>query len=407
MLYFFQHKINTELLNLAKITYGGEYYYDLKNYKQKDLSLTYSKFTKIEDALLKLKGDSNFFSYKNENSGFTANLFENIKTKDLVIAYRGTERIGLGENFSNLIALKKDLKTDFNLMLANFDEQFYDAYEFYHLVKSQNPKAKITLIGQSLGGALAQLVGAKLYSEHRQRIKTYTYNAPGCRHLLKIFDCDSKPSYSFVKNYVVMNDWCGTFGEKIGKTYLIPPIPTKKIRMGSLSKILENIVLTAHEGIFKYNGPVINKPKNFNQSEGMALWFYDPNNPIKEFSTPCNLIKTLYTPIKNSENILKTNFNLVTIEREKTLSNTSQFQKIKHRIQDSANDFMRMYTPKFIEHFGNNTFDQVVEVLDTTFSQVSVDTLDSALKILKQKNINKTHPKYYNSLIRYVKQHKK
>ena len=170
--FLFPKKIDTELLKLSQITYGGEFYYNLKNYTQKDLFLDNTQFKKINDNLLKKIGNTNFFSYKNENSGFVANLFENIKNKNLVIAYRGTERIGLGENMSDLIALGKDVNTDINIILSKYDEQYKDAYDFYNLVKEQNPKSKITIIGQSLGGALAQLVSAKIYSATNKKLNT-------------------------------------------------------------------------------------------------------------------------------------------------------------------------------------------------------------------------------------------
>ena len=99
-----------------------------------------------------------------------------IKNNELVIAYRGTERLGLGENISNLNVFMKDVLTDVNMMTATFDMQFKDAWEFYKTVKSQNPKRKIVIVGQSLGGALAQIVSAKEYTVNRKKIKTYTLN---------------------------------------------------------------------------------------------------------------------------------------------------------------------------------------------------------------------------------------
>jgi len=301
--FFFNKKINTEYLKLAQVVYGGEFYYSLQSYQLKNLDVAGTQFEKVYDTLLKKIGNSSFFSFKNESSGFVATLFENKKNKELVIAYRGTERIGLGENVSNFIALGKDVQTDINIVLGEKDQQFLDAYDFYKLVKSQNPKAKIVIVGQSLGGALAQLVGAKVYFDINQKVKTFSYNAPGCKHLLGILGCDENLDYSFITNYAVMNDWCGMFGENIGVTYLIPPIKPKKAKTDSALEAFENALFNTHEGIFKYKGIVIKKPKDFNQAEGLSLWYFDSSNPIKEFEKPSEFISSLKLSIELPEQI--------------------------------------------------------------------------------------------------------
>lgn len=401
-LFWFKKKIDTELLKLSQIAYGGEFYYNLKNYKLKELKALEPRFKKISDTLLKKIGNNAFYSYKNEGSGFVATLFENVKTRELVIAYRGTERIGMGENSSDLLALGKDIKTDLNLILCNLDQQFYDAFEFFNIVKIENPKSKITILGQSLGGALAQLVGAKVYSLTGEKVKTYTYNAPGCKHILEIFNCNPKLNYSFITNYAVMNDWCGMFGEKIGETYLIPPIPPIKLENASTAEILENVLLKSHEGIFDYCGTVIKKPKDFNQSEGLSLWYYDSNNPMKSFEKPSEFIKT----VVNSTPIAETN-----LDKKREINPTKavlgeterSFQQIIMHTQEVANDFLESQKKKFIEELNNSILNQIAIFLDGTFSQISEDSLDRALKVLKEKNIHKTQKEYYNSFKEYIK----
>ncbi|MBQ3642418.1 DUF2974 domain-containing protein, partial [bacterium] len=202
----FEHKINTELLKLALITYGGKLYFGLKNHIQKELDLSNTNLKKIEDILLAKSGETNFFCYKNPDSGFAANLFEDTKTQQLVIAYRGTERPGLGENENDINTTMKDVSTDLNLVTGVYDEQFKDAWDFYKTVKAQNPKKKIIIIGQSLGGALAQITAAKEYTINRIKVETYTYNAPGCAHLLDLYSCKTDYDYKFITNYAVMND---------------------------------------------------------------------------------------------------------------------------------------------------------------------------------------------------------
>lgn len=286
----FERKIKKEYLKLARIVYGGKFYSELENYKLKKVTLpANSKIKQIADELLIKEGNTDFYSYKNKETGFVGNLFENIKTKELVIAYRGTERLGFGENDSDTDALVKDISTDINIITSNYDAQFKDAFDFYKAVKSQNPERKIVIVGQSLGGALAQIVSAKEYTINRKKIETYTFNAPGCRHLLDIYDCNLDYDYSFIINYSVANDWCGMFAKHTGKTYLISPIAVKETESKNIAYVLNNILLTTHEGIFDYteesNGKVIRKPEEFNQKEGLSLWYFDKNNPVNQFKS--------------------------------------------------------------------------------------------------------------------------
>ena len=123
----FERKIKNEYLKLAQIVYGGEFYLQLKNYKLKEIET--SKFQKVTDSLLSKQDNNDFYAYKNDETGFVGNVFDN--GKNLVIAFRGTERIGLGENESDLGALMKDVMTDVDLMTGNFDKHFQDAWTFY------------------------------------------------------------------------------------------------------------------------------------------------------------------------------------------------------------------------------------------------------------------------------------
>ena len=383
----FERKIKNEYLKLAQIVYGGEFYLQLKNYKLKEIET--SKFQKVTDSLLSKQDNNNFYAYKNDETGFVGNVFDN--GKNLVIAFRGTERIGLGENESDLGALMKDVMTDVNLMTGNFDKHFQDAWDFYKEVKKQNPKRKIVIVGQSLGGALAQIVGAKEYTINRNKVETYTFNAPGCSHLLDIYDCNLNFDYSFITNYSVMNDWCGMFGEHIGKRYLIKSIEIPESKTDSTIEFINNVLLVTHEGIFDYseekNGKVITKPNTFNQKEGLSLWYYDKNNPLKEYPNLSSYIK------ENIPNIPQIDFS-----KNEFIQKTQQFftENIPEDVQNSpigiaikkaTDNFMSSSSEqmtKMAEYINNSTYSVALKVLDSLIAELSLDSLENAKKLLEK-----------------------
>ena len=385
----FERRINPSFLALAQIAYGGEFFLKLKDYKLKEINTEDTVFEKVTDSLLSKKDIEDFYSYKNPDNGFTACVFEN--KKHIVIAYRGTERIGLGENVSDIGAFMKDVKTDINLMKGSVDEQFYDAWNFYKLVKKQNPKSKIIIVGQSLGGALAQLVPAKEYTINRKKIEAYSYNAPGCKHILEDFGCNTNFNYSFITNYSVINDWCGMFGEHIGNRYLIAPIFMNNLENPSQIEIINNILLSTHEGIFDYSeqnmGKVIKKPHDLNQAEGLSLWYFDPNNPIKDFKSLSDFTK-LHLPdinIKESEFLNESVENAKKFIKENT---PEEILNVATAIKKATDDFIQEQaeqTEKFMDNFNNNLITSAIKDFDEIIKQLSVDNFNKAKKITQKR----------------------
>lgn len=389
----FEKKIKKEYLKLAQIIYGGEFYLELKNYRLKEVALPAdSSIKQVTDTLLSKNGNDDFYAYKNEKTGFVGNLFENIKTKELVIAYRGTERPGLGENVADKEALLKDVSTDINLITSNFDTQFNDAWDFYKLVKFQNPKRRIVIVGQSLGGALAQIIPAKEYTINRKKVEGYTFNAPGCKHLLDIYDCNTKFNYSFITNYSVMNDWCGMFGEHIGKTYLISPIPINPIESTNTSDIFNNILLTTHEGIFNYTeklmGKVIRKPSSFSQTEGLSLWFFDKNNPMNQFRNLSEFLSAnTGVDLSQMSGSGKTFAQKAGKFLKENLPENIQNSGIAVAIKTAADNIAQasgMQTLKFLSDIDNDYVFPALKTIDYVISGLSHENLDNAKTILKK-----------------------
>ncbi len=389
----FERKIKREYLRLAKIVYGGEFYLELENYRLKEVRLpANSKIKQITDSVLSQNGNNDFYSYKNEETGFVGNLFENIKTKELVIAYRGTERPGLGENISDTDALLKDVSADINIITSNYDMQFKDAFDFYKAVKFQNPKRKIVIVGQSLGGALAQIVSAKEYTINRKKIETYTFNAPGCKHLLDIYYSNMEFDYSFIINYSVMNDWCGMFGKHIGQMYLIPPVSIKEIESANTSDILNNILLTTHEKIFDYTeklmGKVIRKPSGFNQAEGLSLWYFDRNNVINQFKSLSGFLSA-----NTGVDLSQINFSNNTFAKKagrflkENLPENIQNSGVAVAIRNAADTIAQAtgtQTLKFLGSVDNDYLFTALKTIDYIISRLSLENYNAAKKVLKK-----------------------
>ena len=386
----FEEKINKEYLNLCHIIYGGEFFLELGNYKLKEVDIQNSDFIKCVDNLLSQRGNNDFYCYKSTTSGFSACLFEGIKTNELVVVYRGTERFGLGENEKDFPSMMKDVVTDLSILTGSYDEQFNDSWKFFKAVKAQNPKRKIIIAGQSLGGAFAQIVAAKEYTVNRKKFETHTYNAPGCKHLLDIYDCNTKYDYSFIRNYAVANDWCGMFGEHIGETYLINQIPMKTLDTDDQTEIINNVLFTTHEGIFKYSkdtmGRIFKKPKNLTQKEALSLWYFDKNNPLKNYPHFSDFIKEKFPML---------NLPQLDISQNTFVQKTGQFFRynIPEEIQNSSvavaiknatDDFMQKQAENISNFINNSSLVVTIKMLDSVFSELSVEHSEKAKEILKR-----------------------
>ena len=106
------------------------------------------------------------FDEHKSNNGFYGEAF--YKNGIIVIAFRGTNISELG-----------DIASDRSMTTKHVPSQYVDAQKFHKQIASKFSNEKIVFTGHSLGGSLAQLMGAEMGSE------TVTFNAYGIGDLIQ------------------------------------------------------------------------------------------------------------------------------------------------------------------------------------------------------------------------------
>ncbi|SEA83619.1 Protein of unknown function [Desulfuromusa kysingii] len=207
------------------------------------------------------------------NTGFSGVAFRNEDTKEVVVAYRGTDgprdvtpdlQAGLGQNVPNQYQQAKD---------------FYDAVLDKTNTDSSNSP---TLTGHSLGGALAQLVGAVTGAE------TQTYNAPGVKDVLynnpSTFGVFSETAtFDNIKNNNFFLDTIHMVGEQLGNSITIggelsqAVIDAIKVLMTNFGRLLPSTLefLVDQHGIGTMVDSLARLLGGYPAADGLS----DPTNP--------------------------------------------------------------------------------------------------------------------------------
>ena len=152
-------------------------------------------------------------------TGFYACVFINEKTKQAVIAYRGTDTPSLTSQDNMMLDL---VQSDFSLYLNILSKQFDEAKALYGTTESQYPGYEISLTGHSLGGALANYIS--LYTGE----KAVTFNSISVtlaayrndyENLLNFEGMDLWNSVDYVNEHDIA---IGYNGIGLDKTVLVP-----------------------------------------------------------------------------------------------------------------------------------------------------------------------------------------
>ena len=106
-----------------------------------------------------------------KSSGMDAGVYKSRDTNELALAFRGTETCDFPCSFKELEDTARDAIADAAIGVGTVSDQFKDAFRFAQGVVSRYPGIKITVTGHSLGGGLAQAIGAVL------GLETFAFNS--------------------------------------------------------------------------------------------------------------------------------------------------------------------------------------------------------------------------------------
>ncbi len=106
-----------------------------------------------------------------KSSGMDAGVYKNRDTQALVIAFRGTETCDFSCSLEEVQNSARDMIADAAIGIGRVSDQFKHAFNYAQDIVKRYPASKITVTGHSLGGGLAQAVGATL------GLETYAFNS--------------------------------------------------------------------------------------------------------------------------------------------------------------------------------------------------------------------------------------
>jgi hypothetical protein len=156
-----------------------------------------------------------------EYNGFQAVAYETSDESQIVIAYRGTDLVD--DPFTSIKNILADKSFKGTTPSADLTKCVTYAALFLRYIQDNFPGATVTLTGHSLGGAIAELIGAA------SGLTTDSFNAPGGEQLYTPLLNALQPIVSAFKsgdgitNYRIFGDQVSLFGVPIGTQVTLPP----------------------------------------------------------------------------------------------------------------------------------------------------------------------------------------
>lgn len=149
---------------------------DLEQRRAVDLLGRSMPYAKLADAVynfnnLVINQEWVLFEKKDSGSGMQAAVYYNQQSDEVVLAFRGTETCDFPCSLSETAEFLLDTAADTLLTFGLADMQFEDAYDYAQDVINRAQGRKIIVTGHSLGGGLAQAVGAAF------GLETFAFNS--------------------------------------------------------------------------------------------------------------------------------------------------------------------------------------------------------------------------------------
>jgi hypothetical protein len=243
------------------------------------------------------------------NDGYYGVAFRNTQTDEVVVSFRGTDG-------------PRDVTPDLQIAFGqNLPNQYSNAQSFYDEVLQQAEEDNYgvpSITGHSLGGGLAQLVGAVTGAT------TYTFNAPGVKSLLDNLGLP-QGDYNNINNYNATYDPASEVGNQIGNSesisvsshYFIPEalVPIFEILSSSLVAFLldQHSIDSMCEAMSDNDSPLSDEIRNW-LSENVNDLADMLQMPVQELSNWLDinvnkLADALRGPVQDLSNTLSNFFN--------------------------------------------------------------------------------------------------
>jgi len=176
----------------------------------------------------------------NPVTGFRAHVYHNKVTKEVVIAFAGTDLTDMG-----------DLAAIGSIIAGQPPPQFDNAYALFKAVmttmETRGIQAQISFTGHSLGGALAQYMAIAAQGRPAE-----TFGAPGILHALGKLRHMYNPGYPYpVINHVALSDAFGMSGTHLGTTKYYALDATDFLMPVAMPYLLRRLVVA---GLMTYHG---------------------------------------------------------------------------------------------------------------------------------------------------------